>query len=224
MKREFGIDEPDCLVEDWPGKYDAFSWLEYAVTVPNPTFILTTRKGNGAPNANLWSWGMLTGDRGNYSSLLSLLDHTHSYANILREREWCVNFPTLDQYPHCFRTIHCNGPDNDEITDSGFTVEEAKVVGVPRIAESLISLECRLEWERPLCQVSSWHVFCGRVVHVAIDDICMSPDPVGRVDAMRLFYNVRSTVDPMTGQQYGPNTHGLLRVVKSSVEDGTIEE
>jgi hypothetical protein len=67
-------------------------------------------------------------------------------------------------------------------------------------------------------------VFCGRVVHVAMEDVCMLPNPVRRVESMRLFYNVRGTVNPLTGEQYGPNTHGLLRVVGSSTEDGTIEE
>jgi hypothetical protein len=52
MKREISIAQPAYLVEDWPGKYDVFSWLEYIVTVPNPIFFVTTRKPNGAPNAN----------------------------------------------------------------------------------------------------------------------------------------------------------------------------
>ena len=40
-------------------------------------------------------------------------------------------------------------------------------------------------------------------------------DPVERMRIMELMYNVRSTVHPMTGEQYGPNTLGLL----SRVED-----
>jgi hypothetical protein len=74
MKREIGIAQPEYLIKDWPGKYEAFSWLEFVVTVPNPIFIVTTRKANGAPNANLQSWGLLIGEKGNYSSLLALLD------------------------------------------------------------------------------------------------------------------------------------------------------
>ncbi len=31
MKREIGIAQPEYLIEDWPGKYDLFSWLEYRV-------------------------------------------------------------------------------------------------------------------------------------------------------------------------------------------------
>lgn len=55
MKREIAITQPDYLIEDWPGKYQVFSWLEYVITVPNPMFLITTRKANGAPNANLSS-------------------------------------------------------------------------------------------------------------------------------------------------------------------------
>jgi hypothetical protein len=85
MKREISITQPDFLVEDWPGKYEIFSWLEYIVTVPNSIFIVTTRKENGVLNANLHSWGLLIGEKSNYSSLKAILDTTHTYANILRE-------------------------------------------------------------------------------------------------------------------------------------------
>ena len=29
MKREMGIAQPEVLIEDWPGKYEVFSWLEF---------------------------------------------------------------------------------------------------------------------------------------------------------------------------------------------------
>lgn len=215
MKRDINITQPEYLVEDWPGKYDVFSWLEYIVTVPNPIFFVTTRKPNGAPNANLTSWGFLIGEKGNYSILMALLNNSHTYKNILREGEWCVGFPSFQHYRQCFETIRLNQPDNDEITDSGLTVELPKCVQAPRIAECLINLECRLEWHRPLYENSRWHLFTGRVLHLAMDESVMVPDPVERIRLMELMYNVRSTVHPLTGEQYGPNTLGLL----SRVED-----
>ena len=225
MKHEIDITQPEYLVEDWPGKYEVFSWLEYIVTVPNPIYIVTTRKANGAPNANLQSWGLLLGEKGDYSSLLALLDQSHTYENILREGEWCVGFPSFAHYPQCFETIHCNGPDNDEITEAGFTVEPAKTVKAPRIAECSVSLECSSEWHRRLYEDSHWHLFAGRVVHLAMDEGAMAPDPVERVRAMGLMYNVRSTVHPLTGEQYGPNTLGLLnRVEKIFPDEGQPEE
>jgi len=210
MKREIGIIQPEYLIEDWPGKYDIFSWLEYIVTVPNPICIVTTRKANGAPNANLHSWGLLIGDKGNYSSLLALLDNTHTYANILREEEWCVCFPSFQHYRQCSETIWQNGSDNDEITDAGFTVEFPNTVQAPRIAECPINLEWRLEGHHPLYENSRWHLFAGRVSHLAMDESAMVPDPVERMQNMGLMYNGRSTVNPLTGEQYGPNTIAVL--------------
>lgn len=215
MKKEINITQPEYLVEDWPGKYDVFSWLEYIVTVPNPIFIVTTRKENGASNANLQSWGLLIGEKGNYSSLVALLDNTHTYINILREGEWCICFPSFQHYHHCFETIRLNDTDNDEIADAGFTVEVPVTVQAPRIAECPINLECRLEWHHPLYENSHWHLFAGRVKHLAMDESVMVPDPIERLQRMELMYNVRSTVHPITGEQYGPNTLGLL----SRVED-----
>ena len=219
MKHEIGIAQPEYLIEDWPGKYEVFSWLEFVVTVPNPIFIVTTRKANGAPNANLQSWGLLIGGSGNYSSLLALLDGSHTYDNILREREWCVGFPSYEHYPPCFETIYCNAPDNDEIAEAGFTVESAQTVQAPRIAECPVNLECRLEWNRPLYDDSRWHLFAGRVLHVAMDEAVMAPDLVARMQAMGLMYNVRSTVHPLTGEQYGPNTLGLLNKLERIFTD-----
>ena len=46
-----------------------------------------------------------------------------------------------------------------------------------------------------------------------------APGPVERVRATRLMYNVRSTVHPLTGSQYGPNTLGLLSTVEKIFTD-----
>ena len=210
MKHEIGIDQPTYLVEDWPDKYQVFSWLEYVVTVPNPIFVVTTRKANGAANANLHSWGLLVGERDHYSSLLALLDGTHTYANIVREGEWCLNYPSVAQQAYCFETIYCNGPDNDELADAGLTAEAARTVQAPRIAECAMLLECKLAWHRPLYEDSQWHLFVGRVLHVAIDEAAMAVDPDRRLEALGLMYNVRGTVNPLNGAYYGPNTLGVL--------------
>ena len=151
----------------------------------------------------------MIGEKCNYSSLVALLDNTHTYANILRETEWCVCFPTFQHDKQCFETIRLNLPDNDEITDSGFTLEAAKAVQAPRIAECPINPECRLEWHRPLYENSHWHLFAGRVLHLAMDEPAMVPDPAERMRTLGLMYNIRSTVHPLTGEQYGPNTLGL---------------
>lgn len=213
MKHEIGIDQPNYISEDWPGKNEVFSWLEYIVTVPNPIFLVTTYKENGKPNANLHSWGFPVGDRDNFSFLLALLKETHTFANILRTGEFCVNYPSFRDCAACFETIAKNGLEDDEIRDSGFTLESARLVSAPRIAECFFNLECRLEWNRPIREASRWQTLLARVVHVAVDEKVMVPEPEERARRMGLMYNMRSNVHALTGEYYGPNTLGLLNEI-----------
>ena len=216
MKYEIQIDTPENLAEIWPGSYDIFSWLEYVVTIPYPMFLITTLKANGLPNACLHSWGFLVGDRDNYTSILGVLDYYHTFGNILREGEWCLNYPSIDDYKKSFQTIHVNEADNDEITAAGLTVESGQVIGAPRIVESHINLECKLEWHRPLYENSQWHIMAGRIVHVAMDEAAMATEPDERIQAIRLMYNIRGLMNPVSGEMNGYNSLGLLsEVVKA---------
>jgi flavin reductase (DIM6/NTAB) family NADH-FMN oxidoreductase RutF len=220
MKHEIGIQQPPYLIEDWPNKFEVFSWLEYVVTVPNPIFLVTTLKENGKPNANLHSWGFPVGDAGNYSMLLSLMEGTHTYQNIQRTSEFCINYPSFQHYPQCFETVARNGVDNDEICDAGFTLEPSQTVAAPRIAECFFNLECRLEWTRAIVPGSAWQVLLGRILHAAVDEEMMVPEPEARAARMQLMYNMRSNINPLTGEFYGPNTLGLLnRIIKITPED-----
>jgi len=205
MKREISIERPSYLEAAWPGKYKLFSWLEYAANIPYPIFIITTLKENGKANACLHSWGCFGGDDGGYCSMLTMLRSYHTYANILRSGEWCINFPSATQRDQCMKTIENNAIENDEIIDSGFTIELPRLIQTPRIAECPINLECKLEWGRPLFQDSNWHVFAGKVVHLAMDDAVFELDPQTRMQTLRTMYNLRSTLNPLTGET-GPNS------------------
>jgi flavin reductase (DIM6/NTAB) family NADH-FMN oxidoreductase RutF len=220
MKHEIQIDTPENLEEIWPGSYDLFSWLDYVVNIPQPMFLITTRKANGAPNACLHAWGFLVGDRDHYSCILGLLDYTHTYKNITREGEWCLNYPSVDDYEKCFETIHVNQEDNDEITEAGLNVEPAQIVQAPRIAECLINLECQLAWQRPLCEGSQWQLVAGRVVHVAMHENVLTHDPAERMRNLRLMYNLRGTLNPVSGEMYGPNSLGLISEVIKAFDAG----
>ena len=111
MKREISVERPSHLKAAWPGKYKAFSWLEYAVNIPYPVFIITTLKENGRANACLHSWGCFGGDEKGYYSILTMLRSYHTYANIVRSGDWCINFPSADQQEQSMKTIECNNPE-----------------------------------------------------------------------------------------------------------------
>lgn len=220
MKHEIQVDTPENLEEIWPGSYQLFSWLDYVVNIPQPIFVISTRKANGAPNACLHAWGFLVGDRENYTSILGLLDYYHTFENILRDGEWCLNYPSIDDYEKCFETIHVNEIDKDEITLAGLSVEAAQVIQSPRIAECQINLECQLEWHRPLSEDSQWHLVAGRVVHVAMGEDVLTHDPAERMQNLKLMYNIRGTLNPVSGEMYGPNSLGLISEVVKAFDQG----
>jgi len=200
MKHEFSIEKPRGLKDLFPGQFTTFSWLDSAVTAPSLITVITTRKANGRPNACLHAWGMLVGGHGSYSSVLSVAKRGHTYANIVREKEWCVCIPQWRFRQQCFATIQCNQQDNDEITDAGLTVESAAVIKAPRIAECPICLECRLSWDHELAAGDGNHIFVGKVVHAAIDESVMVPDVAAKLDRMELMCSVPCALNPLTAE------------------------
>lgn len=49
----------------------------------------------------------------------------------------------------------------------------------------------------------------------------MVPVPEERMKKLELMYNIRSTINPQDGSQYGPNTLGLLdKVIRITSDDG----
>jgi len=209
MKHEISVQRPSYLKAAWPGKYKLFSWLEYAMNIPYPIFIITTFKENGKPNACLHSWGCFGGDDKGYYSILTMPKSYHTCANILRSGEWCINFPSADYHEQCMATIEYNGMDNDEIIDSGFTIEPSQVIQAPRIGECLVNVECKLEWERSLSRDSDWHIFAGRVVHLAMNEAVFELDPQRRMQTLSTMYNLRSTLNPLTGET-GPSSLAVI--------------
>jgi len=210
LKYYFTREKPECLVEDWPGKYDIFSWLEFGITVPNPIYLVTTLKEGDIPNGNLQSWGLLLGEGKHNHFLMALLKHHHTYANIKRTEEWCVNYISKEYIRQANATIINNDISTDEIVSSGLTIMPSKIIKAPSVTESKVALECVLKWEKSLVEGSNWSLICGEIVQVAIDDSVLAVKPEDRIDAMGLMYNIRGTVNPINGDYHGPNTYGLI--------------
>ena len=55
--------------------------------------MVTTLKENGLANAAFQSWSSFTREGDGYYVIMSgIMKHTHTYANIKRDKEFCVNF------------------------------------------------------------------------------------------------------------------------------------
>lgn len=201
MKHELSA-QPASFKETWPKQYSIFSWIEFVASIPQAIMVITTWKEGRLPNACLQAWAMYTGDSGGYYVIFSCMNTNHTYKNILRDKEFVVNFPDIDNFQKCFNTIANNADETDEITAVGLTVEPAKVVDAPRIKECFLNLECRLGWHRPLHEGSNWHhIFAGEVVHVAMDSDRVRSGVYRRCGPSGFIYNIHSPTDPVTGHQ-----------------------
>ena len=169
MKIEIGEKRPKNFVQYWDGQYDIFHHFEYACGIPSILFAITTRKENGNPNVNFCAWSSFSGDgTGFYAIMPGMLHHTHTYKNIMRTKEFVINFINKDYFDNCIKTINQNSDDTDEIFAGGFTEEKAMTVDCPRLKEAFLSLECKLEKDISMTELSS--IFVGKVTHVAADE------------------------------------------------------
>ncbi len=162
---------------------------------------MTTYKEGNIPNACPQAWTLYSGDGAGYYVIFSVIKRAHTYKNILREKEFVVNFPSSDEFRKCMDTIKNNSDDTDEITASGLTIEPSIIVNAPRIKECFLNLECKLGWHRPLHKGSFHHVFAGEVVHVAVSPDHVKHNSNGRYGDTGYIYNIHSPIDPTTGEQ-----------------------
>lgn len=170
MKIEISKERPACYQEIYPGVFDIFSHFEFASAIPHVLFAVTTLKENGKPNVNYHSWSCFQGDNGGFFAILAgIYQHTHTYANLKRTGEFCVNFLSLKYMDNLNATIEKNGIEDDEFLVGGFTVERALSVNAPRIKESFLSLECKVNQITDLSHAGTTALVIGEVQNMAVD-------------------------------------------------------
>jgi len=170
MKIEIGSSKPDNFIDRWDGEFRIFSHFEMALGIPHSLFLITTLKENGKPNACFQSWSSFSGDEGGYFALTPLVRTTHTYSNILRTREFCINFISARYFDACYETIRNNTEETDEIAAGGFTAEPASCIRAPRIQEAFMSLECAFHSESDLSGRGITALIIGRVLSAAVDE------------------------------------------------------
>ncbi len=200
MKREIGTEQNGLVYERWQNQFEEFSHSEFICGIPQALFMITTNKENGMPNACFHSWSCFSGDAGGYFAILSCLGrHTHTYANIIRDREFCVNFLSNEYYDKCMETVRRNSMAENEIVAGGFKTEACKTISVPRIAESFLCLECKLEYNVDLSKRNINSLIIGRVTNIAMEETYM--EGIDRKYGDKGFmFNIHSPVDFATGK------------------------
>ena len=124
MKIEISEAFPEHFRPAYPEEFELFSHFETTAGIPSPLFAITTWKENGLPNVCFHAWSCFHGDRTAFFAVMgNLYQHTHTYANILREKCFALNFLPIACYDRLVETIRRNGMDEDEFQAGGFALE-----------------------------------------------------------------------------------------------------
>lgn len=199
MKIEIGEHRPESYKVYWPEQYHFFSHFEYVTGIPQALFLITTLKENGKPNACFHSWSAFSGDSGGFFAVMpGLMMHTHTYANVLREKEFCVNFISSKYYDQCGVTIRQNEAETDELSAAGFTAEPSRSIRPPRIREAFLSFECTLESTTDLSGKGISAMIVGRVRHAAVEEEFHRVEKKAGEDGF--MYYIHSPKHPKSGE------------------------
>lgn len=156
------------------------SWKPGTMIYPLPAVLISC--GDNEQEYNLftvaWTGTVCTNPPMCY---ISVRPERHSYEIIKRTGEFVINLTTASL---ARATDWCgvrSGRDYDKFADMGLTAEAAAVVKAPIVAESPVSIECRVKQIVPL---GSHDMFIADVVNVLVDEEYINPE-TGKLELER---------------------------------------
>lgn len=140
-------------------------WKGGALTAPVPPCMVTCGKGEGANIITVaWTGIINTVPPKTY---ISVRPTRHSYGLIKESGEFCVNLTSAELVRAADFCGIYTGKKVDKFTKCGLTKGEATEVSCPIIAESPLSLECRVT---DMIELGSHHMFLADIVAVDVDE------------------------------------------------------
>ena len=156
------------------------SWKPGTMIYPLPAVLISC--GENEQEYNLftvaWTGTVCTNPPMCY---ISVRPERHSYEIIKRTGEFVINLTTASL---ARATDWCgvrSGRDFDKFSEMGLTAEAAAVVKAPIVAESPVSIECRVKQIVPL---GSHDMFIADVVNVLVDEEYINPE-TGKLELER---------------------------------------
>lgn len=167
-----------------------------ACVTPRPIGWVSTVSAEGIANLAPYSFFnaiasappmVMIGSNGRQPARAGAADPKDTVANIRATGVFVVNVATWDLRDAMNASSAPLPPEEDEFAAAGVTAEAGRLVAAPRVAESPISMECRLERlidDLPADDASQPNILViGRVVGIHIAEAVLTD---GRVDPARL--------------------------------------
>ena len=141
-------------------------WRGGNMLYPVPAVMVSCGRKEEKPNIITVAWaGTICSDPAMLS--ISVRKERYSYNIIKETREFAVNLVTKDLVK---ATDYCgvkSGREIDKFRECGLTPIESKTISAPSIAESPLTLECKV---KQVVELGSHDMFIAEVTAVSIDD------------------------------------------------------
>lgn len=155
-------------------------WKPGTMISPLPALIVTCADGKGHSNLFTASWtGIVCSEPA--MCYVSIRPERHSHGIIKESMEFALNLTTIDMAKATDWVGVVSGKREDKWKGSGLTPIPAKIIQAPLIAESPISLECRV---RSIQSLGSHDMFLAEIVNVVVEDSYLNPE-TGKLDLSR---------------------------------------
>ncbi len=185
--------------------------LMISVVVPRPIAWVSTKSAAGVLNAAPFSYFQALSSKPPMVMIAvgkkrgGVAKHTRQ--NLAKTGEFVINNVSEPEAGRMVRTSNDYDADVSEFEEVGLTAVESEIVAPPRIGESRVSMECKLD---RIIEVGGSSVCIGEVVLFHVDDEVLGPD--GTVDPRKL--------EPLG--RLGGNCYAPLRDVLEIERDGTV--
>lgn len=146
------------------------SWKPGTMIYPLPAVLVSCGSGENASFFTVaWTGTVCTNPAMCY---ISVRPERHSYALIKEQMEFTINLTTASMARATDWAGVRSGAQYDKWTETGLTPEKGVKVGCPSIAESPLSIECRV---REIVHLGSHDMFIADVLNVLADESLIDP-------------------------------------------------
>ena len=159
------------MIKNIPGK------AAMRLLVTKPTMIITTLHPSGVVNAGVFgAWTNLSGEH------VGAAIHTgsHTYANILRGKEFVVNIPGADIVKSLAVIADDIPPERSEVLEAGLTLRDGMALATPSIAECAAAVEFTFDRE---IEIGGHALLIGKAAGGWARADCLDPD--GRLNIFK---------------------------------------
>jgi flavin reductase (DIM6/NTAB) family NADH-FMN oxidoreductase RutF len=167
----------------------------------HPDLIICTYDREGRANAMAAAWGGICSSRPP-SVAVSVQSSRYTYQNLLDQREFTLNIPSVDHIAEADYFGIDSGRETDKFEATGLTPVKAEHVNAPYIAEFPMFLECRLE---KTVEIGVHTQFIGEILDVKVDEDALGEDGKPAIHKIRpFFYDAASVAYYGIGEKLGP--------------------